>query len=552
LETLTFPVETIETDVLCVGGGIAGLMAAIRASDCGAHVVVADKSNTVRSGSGGMGNDHFTCYIPEIHGQDIKPIIEGGLHSPMSGGWYREKSYIATQLELSFEIVKLWDSWGIPMKLNGRYEFAGHGIPGKPLGALKYAGAEQKPILTKQAIKRGVEILNRVMVFELLRDGSIIGAIGIDVRRERIIKFLAKSIFLGTGQCVRLYPSSTPGWMFNQANSPNATGDGRAMAYRAGAELVLMEIPLPWAGPKYLNRCGKGTWIGMLKDSDGKSLSPFLTRPERKYGDSTADHYPTIFDDYEKAGKGPIYMDCRGISDDDLEYMKWGLSNEGNQALLNNLKEENINLQKNPVEFTTYGKAPRGGIFSNLKSETSLKGLYSAGDENGVGIGNAAVYGWIAGENAASYAKQADSGDLGKCEETLEKSIQLISDIRNRKEGIGWYEANLAMQQVMHDYTGSVRSASLLESGMFHLQRLRQKTDAMLTAENQHETMRCMEVLNMFDVGEVIFVAALERKETRGTHRRADFPFANPLMEKLLIIKKADGKPVIEWRETKT
>ena len=526
-------------------------MAAIRASELGARVVVADKSNTVRSGSGGMGNDHFTCYIPEVHGTDIKPIIEGGLHSPMSGGWFRERSYIATQLERSFEIVKLWDSWGIPMKHNGQYEFAGHGVPGKPITSLKYSGLEQKPILTKQAVKRGAKIFNRVMVFELLYHDGIIGALGFDTRKERIIKFQTKSIFLGTGQCVRLYPSSTPGWMFNQANSPNATGDGRAMAYRAGAEMVLMEIPMPWAGPKYLNRCGKGTWIGMFRDAAGRALSPYLTKPEREYGDSVADHYPTIFDDYDNSGKGPLYMDCRGISNDDLEYMTWGLSNEGNQALLNNLKEENIDLRKNAVEFTTYGKAPRGGILSNLKGETSLKGLYAAGDENGVGIGNAAIYGWIAGENAAGYVKQVDSGDTETCKETIDKNLRLINDIRNREEGIGWHEANLAMQQVMHDYAGSVRSASLLEAGLSHLQRLRQKTDAMLMASNQHEMMRCFEVLNMFDVGEVIFIAALARKETRGTHRRTDFPFANPLMEQLLIIKKVNGKPVIEWREIK-
>ena len=77
--------EIVEADVLCVGGGIAGLMAAIRASEAGAKVVVADKANTSRSGSAGVGNDHFRCYIPEIHGADIEPIIEGISHSPAGG-----------------------------------------------------------------------------------------------------------------------------------------------------------------------------------------------------------------------------------------------------------------------------------------------------------------------------------------------------------------------------------------------------------------------------------------------------------------------------------
>ena len=62
-------INTIETDVLCVGGGIAGLMAAIRAAELGAKVVVAEKGNTLTSGAGGLGNDHFLCYLPDVHGQ---------------------------------------------------------------------------------------------------------------------------------------------------------------------------------------------------------------------------------------------------------------------------------------------------------------------------------------------------------------------------------------------------------------------------------------------------------------------------------------------------
>ena len=68
--------ERVETDVLCVGGGIAGLMAAIRAKEFGANVIVADKGNTLTSGAGGAGNDHFVCYIPEVHGPDIKLFIK--------------------------------------------------------------------------------------------------------------------------------------------------------------------------------------------------------------------------------------------------------------------------------------------------------------------------------------------------------------------------------------------------------------------------------------------------------------------------------------------
>ena len=121
--------KTVETDVLCIGGGIAGLMAAIHAAEHGAKVVVAEKGNTLTSGAGGVGNDHFLCFLPEVHGKDMKPLVEELRQGQMRD---RLKDPEATRvwLERTSEIVKLWDSWGIPMKYQGRYEFAGHAFPG--------------------------------------------------------------------------------------------------------------------------------------------------------------------------------------------------------------------------------------------------------------------------------------------------------------------------------------------------------------------------------------------------------------------------------------
>jgi len=116
--------EIVEADVLCVGGGIAGLMAAIRASELGAKVILAEKGNTLRSGSRATGCDHFRAYIPEFHGSDIEPVIEEVMHSQV--GWTRPKDFIRTWMEKSFEIVKLWNNWCIPMKYKGKWEFAGH------------------------------------------------------------------------------------------------------------------------------------------------------------------------------------------------------------------------------------------------------------------------------------------------------------------------------------------------------------------------------------------------------------------------------------------
>jgi succinate dehydrogenase/fumarate reductase flavoprotein subunit len=128
---------------------------------------------------------------------------------------------------------------------------------------------------------------------------------------------------------------------------------------------------------------------------------------------------------------------------------------------------------------------------------------------------------------------------------------ELFSAIRGRDEGPDWQEANTLLQQLMWDYAGLVRSETLLNAGLQALKRLRQKAYTSMVAQNPHELNRALEVLNLIDLGEITFLTALERKETRGKHIRVDYPFTNPLLEKLLVVKKAGDKPVLEWRKIK-
>jgi succinate dehydrogenase/fumarate reductase flavoprotein subunit len=551
MKGMVFKEKRIETDVLCVGGGIAGLMAAIRAAECGSRVLVAEKANALYSGSGGLGNDHFMCYLPEFHGSDIDPLIDEFQRGQQGG--FRHRSFIRTWFERSYEIVKLWDGWGIPMKYRGRYEFAGHALPGHILTHLHYAGANQKKILTHEALKRKVRILNRVMCLNLLHDkGKVRGALGVNTREDEIYIVKAKSVVLGTGAVMRLYPASTPAWMFNTRLSPVCVGDGRIMAFRAGAELASMEIPLIRCGPKYFAKAGKATWAGVLRDPSGRPVGPFVTKPDNKYGDPVVDVYQDIFIDYKKSGRGPVYMDCKGLRDKEFNYMLHWLKHEGNVSLLNHLKEEGIDLRKNGVEFWTYETElfPRGGVYYNERAEASIEGLYAAGDEFFGGISGAAVFGWIAGENSATYAKNRDHAETN-FEEQLEENESLLLKLRNRQVGPDWRETNIALQQIMWDYGGLVRSETLLDAGERALLRMKEKAKSSMIARNTHELMRCLEVLNMIEIGELMFITAKERKETRGKHIRADYPFTNPLLEKLLVIKKTDKGPKLEWRQAR-
>jgi succinate dehydrogenase/fumarate reductase flavoprotein subunit len=545
--------EKIQTDVLCVGGGIAGLMAAIRASELGAKVVIAEKGKTQYSGSGRAGNDHFWCYMPEFHGPDLElfkkecMLTQLGNMSAALG-----PNMVRTWLEKSSDIVRLWDKWGIPMKYDGKWHFSGHSFPGRVMTHLKYKGQNQKLVLANEALKRGTEIMDRIMIIELLGDAhGVTGALGIDTREDRFMVFQAKSVIMGTGAAARIYPNVIPALMGNNTRPFTSSGDGRAMVYRLGGKLVNMEMINRHAGIKNYCRSGQGTWAGVCRDPQGRPVGKYLSEPDKQHGDIIMEVDKQIFDRYSQSGRGPVYMDCTGISDEVLDYLMHGLENEGNLGLLEHLKEEGVDLRKNPVEFSTYEIRCSGRIYANERAETSIRGLYSAGDESTAGISGAAVFGWIGGENAANYAKEAPSPGIDdKVKNQIEENKHFIDALESRNHGPDWKDGNIALQHTMADYAGTIRSEAMLEAGLTHLRRLKRKLHNTVIAKNRWELTRCLEVLNLYDLGELIFVGALERKESRALHHRVDYPYTDPLLNgKMLFVMKVDGKPVTEWKE---
>jgi succinate dehydrogenase/fumarate reductase flavoprotein subunit len=176
--------ETIRTDVLILGGGIAGLMAGIHAASLGVRVVLAEKANTKRSGCGATGNDHFLCYVPEVHGRDMKPILEEYQRSQVGG--FSDPSLAEIFLEQSFDRVQDWDRWGISMRPWGFWDFSGHAFPGRPRIWLKYAGHNQKAVLTRKAVETGVRIENHLQVSDVVTQaGEVTGAVGISTKGDK-------------------------------------------------------------------------------------------------------------------------------------------------------------------------------------------------------------------------------------------------------------------------------------------------------------------------------------------------------------------------------
>jgi succinate dehydrogenase/fumarate reductase flavoprotein subunit len=435
------------------------------------------------------------------------------------------------------------------MTYQGRWEFAGHSFPGHPMTHIKYEGRFQKKILAKQALDKGATILNRVMVFDLLRDGDkVIGAVGTHTREDKLMVFEAKAVLLGTGKCSRLYPSITPGWLFNDPHGGTQTGDGRGMAYRAGAELQNLEMPQRHIGPKYFTRFGQATWIGVVRDAYGTPAGTFVNKPDRRYGDMICEVNKLAPEQYTQAGKGPLYMDCTEITPDDYDYMMHWMKNEGYPAMTNHMQEEGIDFRKHPIEFATYPLRGGGLIVANENAETSLQGLYAAGDEAFGDISAAATFGYIGGENAAKYAEAMEQPDTGNLSALIEEKKRMIDTMRGRADGPDWEETNIALQQTMLDYAGHVRNESLLKQGLQHLRRIKDKARNGLVAHNPHETARNLEVLNMLDIGELTFEMALDRKESRGLHKRPDYPFTDPTLDRAHIIRRTKEENILDWR----
>jgi succinate dehydrogenase/fumarate reductase flavoprotein subunit len=227
--------------------------------------------------------------------------------------------------------------------------------------------------------------------------------------------------------------------------------------------------------------------------------------------------------------------------------MHW-TAHEGNISLLDHMRAEGIDLRRHPIEFATYPLRGGGLIVANEKAETSLQGLYAAGDEAFGDISAAATFGYLAGEHAAAYAGDRPQTDPAVFKGRIEEQKQMIDRLRGRTNGPDWEETQVALQQTMLDYVGPVRNESLLRQGLSHLRRIKEKARAGLVSRNAHELGRCLEVLNLLDLGELTFGMAFDRKETRGLHVRPDYPFTNPTLNQAHIASRRNGKIHFQWR----
>ncbi|MEE0435162.1 MAG: FAD-binding protein [Peptococcaceae bacterium] len=547
--------DPIQSDVLVVGGGVAGMQAAIAAGEKGAHVVIAEKANTRHSGCGATGNDHFMCYIPEAHGSDFQAAIQECLETLV--GPNQDVNIFTKMLKRSYEVVQKWESYGINMRPTGKWNFEGHTMPNRPNYHLKYDGHNQKECLSKRARQVGVEIINHVTISDLIvKNGKVIGAIGISTKYDQpeLLLFQAKSVVFTTGGAARMYPNLNPAFPCDAALCPS-NGAGAAIIYRAGARLVNLDMPVVHAGPAMFQRGGKGTWMGLLTDINGEPIGPFDIKPTRAQGDITSDIWPGVFTDKIKDGTGPVYMNCSCLSDEDLAYQRQAFVSEGISSINEYLDQKGLDLKHQMVEFSTYEANFVGrGADIDENGATSLPGLFAAGDMvgniNGFVTG-AAVLGMIAGESAADYCKDKDWVALQDLP-MLEEKHNWYNNVMNRETGASWLEINSTLNQIMDKYLSvkGVRSESLMRAGYKYLTDLKKYAIEELSATNSHELMRALEVMDLIDLARPAFLCCNNRKESRGLSRRSDYTFTNPLLNnKFQTITLKDGQPILTYRD---
>ena len=555
-------VISVDTDVLVLGGGLAGCMAAIKAAEeADLQVTLVDKSNTVASGCAAAGIDHLWGYIPHIHekmGYTIDDMAEDHRQG-IAHGFFRRDLFYLVAGTLYNRVLDL-ESFGIKFryedsKAPGKFRIVPqfHSVP----TSFNFDGAPLKPKLTKEAKKRGVKIINRVQATDLITsDGQISGAVGFHVRTGKIYFFKAKAVVLSSGRSNRLGRNPT-GFDFNTRMPSPLSGDGTSMAVRAGLPIVNIEFlcdvrPAPCGNynPNYGDPRNTVQPAARIIDENGAVIVPRTqfydwenlgkekwTEARRK--EWLSEHKASMgkkgdMMDRMTKGAGPFYLDFSEATDYEKTYIEWSISNEGRgtQFLRYFKDEEGLDIRDYAQEYAGYwtrelsGTAAKG-MWVDKDLETDIKNLFGAGDEVAglpwqAGPG-AITQGWHAGDMVAKRAK-AQRAHLPAAEDIVKSRAEMCSEILDRKEGFYWKEVEIYVQNLMDFYCGAIRSESLLQRG---IERLEYAKSAPLKAETPHEMGRALDVKSIIDNAELVLRSSIERKESRPIpfeFQRADYP----------------------------
>lgn len=520
--------QRMKTDVLVIGGGTAGTMAAIKAKQANpeADVLILEKANIRRSGAISMGMDGVNTAVipgnstPEQYVREVTIANDGILN---------QKAVFQTGL-LGYEVIQELETWGVQFQKDtqGNYDLKQVHRVGKYVLPMP-EGKDLKQILTRQVKRHKARVTNRVMATRILvREGRTIGAVGFDVRNGDFIVIQAKAVILCTGACGRLgLPAS--GYLYGTYENPTNAGDGYSMAYHAGAELTNIEC-------FQINP--------LIKDYNGPACA-YVASPFGAYT-ANAEGYRFISCDYWSgqmmlevwrelnSGKGPVQLKMTHLDEDtisEIESILW--SNERpSRGRFHAGRDENYRtdgVEMNISEIGLCSGHSASGVWVNEKAETTVPGLYAAGDMASVPhnymIG-AFVFGRLAGTHAVDYIQGLDHLDPDL--DFLEVEKRRIYGPLNQPNGIPHTQVEYKLRRLVNDYLQPPKLSHKMEIGLKSFLRY-QETLGMMGARDPHELMRCMEVHFIRDCAEMAARSSLYRRESRWGlyHYRLDYPEKN-------------------------
>jgi succinate dehydrogenase/fumarate reductase flavoprotein subunit len=525
--------DYITTDVLVLGGGLGGCFAAIKAAEAGANVVLFEKAEISRSGNGNTGLHRIPLIHPDYNysfEEFAKLNVEAG-----SGICDEDVSYEFGKDTLD-RVLDL-ESYGVKVKNDdGSFVFmpAYDICPGTPViwGPGPTVWHNMKPLLAKKVRSfSNVDVLNRTMGVGLLTEdgksgGKIMGAIGLRTREGQFITCLAKAVILTTGGSYRLgrhKNSSYAPTRFIECGAPTNCGDGVAMAYRAGADIVNSELTKFSGVWKDFSHWGVGPLVQLwydIRDGNGK---PIVAEPDDPLPLSSV-YKRTMNFGYDT--RSPFFYDAstlEGYPEDkgDFQRVMWGLENEATSVgYFEYMKQRGEDFRKAPVEFEwhpPYLHNCQGGIHMGADAKATLEGLYCAGDLIGgswrQSAGGAFVFGARAGRNAAEYARKAPKPVINDEQVNEEKERILKATNVNPRDGYSWIELEDKARQIASEYGPPFTNDAKLERGLYHLERIRTRYLPKLYARTPREMMRVSEVNAVFSNVESFLRAGLFRKE---------------------------------------
>ena len=518
-------VKELETDVLIIGGGTAGCYAAVTISkNSDLSVLVVEKANIKRSGCLAAGINAINAY--NVKGRVPQDYVDYTIKD--ANGIVR-KDLVLTAANRFNEITAEVEKLGLVILKDANGEYVNRGNRN-----IKINGENFKPILANAVKKsKNVKVLNTVNITDLITEnGEIKGAIGFSIIENAAYKILAKKVIVATGGASGLYKPNNPGFSRHKMwYPPFNTGAGYAMGIKAGAEMTTFEM-------RFIALRCKDTIAPTGTIAQGVGAKQVNSRGfvyEDKYGITTSERvYGTVKEN--QLGNGPCYLKTSGITDEESKsLLKAYLNMAPSQTLKwiesgKNPNEQDVEIQG--TEPYIVGGHTASGFWINTNRETTVKGLYAAGDVAG-GFPQKYVTGALAeGEIAAldiiskiklenkKNEKNKENQNFSEQSEKIIKEYENILNFeKNKITEFSIEDLEEGMQKVMDEYAGGISTNYQFNEKQLKLadEKISQLIELSkgVKAEDMHDLMFAYELKDRLLVCKSLIAHLLYRKETR-------------------------------------